>query len=156
MIEATKEILEQIEKRNINTEKDLHKLKAEISSKYKLKHEPKKIHLFLEASKNQREKYKSILKTKPVRTLSGVAPLALFAVPLGCPKQAQCIFCPGGPGSVFGNVPKSYTGNEPASRRAARNKYDPYLQIFNRLEHYALLNQNFDKVDVIVMGGTFP
>ncbi len=156
MLKAIKEILEQIEKRKINNKKDLNKLKAEISHKYKLKSEPRLIHLFIQANKKQREKYSLILKTKPVRTISGIAPVALFATPLGCPPQAKCIYCPGGPGSIFGNVPKSYTGNEPASRRAARNNYDPYLQIFNRLEHYALLNQNFDKVEIIIMGGTFP
>jgi len=101
------------------------------------------------------KKLSKLLKTKPIRTLSGVAPIALFTAPTHCPPQAQCTFCPGGPGSFFGNVPKSYTGNEPASRRAARNSYDPYLQIFNRLEHYAIINHDFDKVEIIVMGGTF-
>ena len=57
--------------------------------------------------------------------------------------------------SAFGSVPKSYTGNEPASRRAKRNKYEAYLQVFNRLEHYVLLNQIPEKVELIIMGGTF-
>jgi len=156
MQEAIQEILEQVEKRNINNQKELDRLKAEISHKHKLKQEPRLIHLFLEANKKQRKKFSQILKTKPVRTISGVAPIALFTMPSNCPPQAKCIYCPGGVNSFFGTVPKSYTGNEPASRRAARNKYDPYLQIFNRLEHYALLNQNFDKADIIIMGGTFP
>ena len=155
MQQATNEILQELEKRNISTLRELDRLKAEISHKHRLKQSPKLIHLFLSANKKQREKFSKLLITKPIRTSSGVAPLALFAKPLACPPQAQCIFCPGGPGSYFGNVPKSYTGNEPASRRAARNLYDPYLQIFNRLEHYALLNQSFDKLEVIVMGGTF-
>jgi len=154
-MEVTQEILEEIEKRDIKSMKDLDKLKIEIAQKYKLKRIPKQIHLFLSASEEQKKKYSDLLITKPIRTSSGVAPLALFTQPTACPPQAQCIFCPGGPNSVFGDVPKSYTGNEPASRRAARNNYDPYLQVFNRLEHYSLLNQNFDKVEVIVMGGTF-
>ncbi len=155
MQQAAQEIIKEIEKRNISTDKELNKVTSEISKKYKLTHAPKKIHLLLNANESQREKLSKLLKTKPIRTLSGVAPIALFTAPTSCPPQAKCIFCPGGPGSVFGNVPKSYTGNEPASRRAARNKYDPYLQIFNRLEHYTLLNQAYDKVEVIVMGGTF-
>ncbi len=155
MTNLAKEIVEEIEKRNITSREEVDKLKAEISHKYKAKHSPKLINLLLEADNKQRKKLKQLLTTKPIRTISGVAPLALFTAPLACPPQAQCIFCPGGPGSVFGNVPKSYTGNEPASRRAARNKYDPYLQIFNRLEHYVLLNQDFEKVEVIIMGGTF-
>ncbi|MFH1592735.1 MAG: tRNA uridine(34) 5-carboxymethylaminomethyl modification radical SAM/GNAT enzyme Elp3 [Candidatus Woesearchaeota archaeon] len=156
MLKVSKEILKEIEKRNISTIKELDKLKSEIAHKYKLKKSPKLIHLLIAANKKQRERFSGLLTTKPVRTSSGVAPLALFAKPRKCPKQAKCIYCPGGPGSVFGNVPQSYTGNEPASRRAKRGLYDPYLQIFNRLEHYALLNQNFDKVEVIIMGGTFP
>lgn len=155
MQQVTQEIIQEIEKRKISTEKELNKLTSEISSKYKLKTSPKKIHLLLHATESQREKLSKLLITKPIRTLSGVAPVALFSAPTSCPPQAQCIFCPGGPGSIFGNVPKSYTGNEPASRRAARNNYDPYLQIFNRLEHYTLINQDFDKVEIIIMGGTF-
>jgi len=155
MQQATQEIIQEIEKRNISTEKELNKLNAEISHKYKLKKSPRKIHLFLSATEEQRKKLSKLLKTKPIRTLSGVAPIALFTAPTSCPPQAQCIFCPGGPGSFFGTVPKAYTGNEPASRRAARNKYDPYLQIFNRLEHYSIINHDFDKVEIITMGGTF-
>jgi elongator complex protein 3 len=64
--------------------------------------------------------------------------------------------CPGGEDSVFGSVPNSYTGNEPATMRAKRNHYDSYLQVFNRLEQYVVIGQNPDKVDLIVMGGTFP
>ncbi len=155
MQQIVHELIEEIEKRSITTEKELNKLSNEVTQKYKLKISPKKIHLLLYATNEQRKKLSSLIKTKPVRTASGVAPLALFSAPTACPPQAQCTFCPGGPGSVFGNVPKSYTGNEPASRRAARNRYDPYLQIFNRLEHYSLLNQPYDKVEIIVMGGTF-
>ncbi len=134
---------------------NLHKIKQKIARKYSLPQAPRNINLFLSATEKQRKKFSNLLLTKPTRTISGVAPLALFTRPMGCPPQAKCIFCPGGPGSFFGNVPKSYTGNEPASRRAARNHYDPYLQVFNRLEHYSILNQNFEKLEVITMGGTF-
>src|SRR3989344_3707002 len=75
--------------------------------------------------------------------------------PRECP-HGSCTFCPGGVKSYFGSVPKSYTGNEPASMRAIRNKFDAYLQVFNRLEHYVLLNQIPEKVELIIMGGTFP
>src|SRR3989338_5710613 len=92
--------------------------------------------------------------SKPSRTISGVAPVAIMSKPMKCPHGA-CIFCPGGPGSYFGEIPQSYTGNEPASMRALRNKFDAYLQVFNRLEHYALLQQDFSKNELIIMGGTF-
>src|SRR3989338_11142490 len=92
--------------------------------------------------------------SKPSRTISGVAPVAIMSKPMKCPHGA-CIFCPGGPGSFFGDIPQSYTGNEPASMRARRNHFDAYLQVFNRLEHYALLGQDFSKAEVIIMSGTF-
>ena len=95
------------------------------------------------------------IQTKPVRTISGVAPIAIMTYPRSC-DHGTCTFCPGGPNSYFGDVPKSYTGNEPASMRSIRNKFDAYLQVFNRLEQYSLLNQTPEKVELIVMGGTFP
>ena len=94
------------------------------------------------------------IKSKPSRTISGLAPVAIMTMPMKCP-HGTCTFCPGGPGSYFGDVPQSYTGNEPASMRAIRNNFDPYLQVFNRLEQYALLNHNFSKCEVIIMSGTF-
>ena len=98
--------------------------------------------------------------TKPTRTISGVAPLAVMTKPLECPHVktgiGPCIMCPGGPGSEYGDVPQSYTGKEPATMRAIRNNYDPYLQVFNRLEQYTLLNHNLEKIELIIMGGTFP
>jgi len=116
---------------------------------------PSLITIFAKADEEQKLYLNKILKTKPNRTLSGVSPIAVMTMPSNCPSQAKCIFCPGGINSQFGNTPKSYTGNEPASMRARRNLYDPYLQVFNRLEHYILLNQDVSKCDVIVMGGTF-
>lgn len=95
------------------------------------------------------------LTSKPTRTSSGVAVVAIMTKPSRCP-HGKCSYCPGGPGSEFGDVPQSYTGQEPASMRGARNKYDPYLQIFNRLEQYTVLGHNYDKIELIVMGGTFP
>ncbi|MBI2052836.1 MAG: hypothetical protein HYT34_01160, partial [Candidatus Ryanbacteria bacterium] len=53
-------------------------------------------------------------------------------------------------------MPQSYTGHEPTTMRAIRNNYDSYLQVFNRLEQYIILGHNCDKIELIVMGGTFP
>jgi elongator complex protein 3 len=124
---------------------NIDKLKIEFAKKYNLNKIPKNTELFL---KNY------IIKSKPSRTISGVAPVAIMTIPRKCP-HGTCIFCPGGPKSYFGDVPQSYTGNEPASMRAIRNKFDPYLQVFNRLEQYTLLNHNFEKCELIIMSGTF-
>ena len=115
---------------------------------------PSFIRILESASEEERRKL-WFLVFKPTRTISGVAPLAIMTRPYACP-HGTCTFCPGGINSVFGSVPQSYTGNEPASMRAKRNDYDPYLQVFNRLEQYALLNQSSDKVELIIMSGTFP
>jgi len=126
---------------------DLDKAKIKVAKKYHLSKLPKNTELF--AYNQKRE-----IISKPSRTISGVTPVAIMTMPMKCP-HGTCIFCPGGPESYFGNVPQSYTGNEPASMRAIRNNFDPYLQVFNRLEQYALLNQNFEKCEVIIMSGTF-
>ncbi len=135
------------------SKKELNKLKNRISAKYKLKKIPTDADILLHASPEDYKKLRLI--TKPTRTLSGVAPIALMTLPHKCP-HGTCIYCPGGPGSVFGDVPQSYTGKEPSTMRSLRNKYDPYLIVFNRLEQYIILNQNPEKTEIIIQGGTFP
>ncbi len=126
---------------------ELEKLRIKTAKKFGLKKLPKNIELNLISDDFE-------LKTKPMRTQSGVAPVAIMTEPRECP-HGSCTFCPGGVNSYFGDIPKSYTGNEPASMRAIRNKFDAYLQVFNRLEHYVLLGQIPEKVELIIMGGTF-
>jgi elongator complex protein 3 len=90
-----------------------------------------------------------------MRTMSGVSPLALMTAPFACP-HGKCVYCPGGPGSPFGDVPQSYTGKEPSTMRGIRNLYDPYLIVFNRLEQFIATGHYPEKTEVIVQGGTFP
>lgn len=66
-----------------------------------------------------------------------------------------CIYCPGGPDSDFEYSTQSYTGYEPTSMRAIRARYDPYLQTRHRVEQLQQLGHTVDKVEFIVMGGTF-
>ena len=89
-----------------------------------------------------------------MRSQSGVSVVAVMTKPTRCP-HGKCIYCPGGVDSFFGSVPQSYTGKEPATRRAIRNRFDPYLQIFNRLEQYIASGHLPEKIELIVMGGTF-
>jgi len=99
------------------------------------------------------------LKVKPVRTASGVAVVAVMAKPHRCPHIAVtgniCVYCPGGPDSDFEYSTQSYTGYEPTSMRAIRNRYDPYLQSRDRITQLALLGHATDKIEYIIMGGTF-
>ena len=138
----------------------LSKLKTKLCKKHKLKTIPTDIEILLNVPVKDIPKVKKYLLTKPTRTISGVAVCAIMTKPFECPHVKKgigpCIMCPGGPKSVFGNVPQSYTGKEPATRRAIRNNYDPYLQVMNRLEQYIVQGHTPDKLELIIMGGTFP
>ncbi|MBT4576849.1 tRNA uridine(34) 5-carboxymethylaminomethyl modification radical SAM/GNAT enzyme Elp3 [Candidatus Woesearchaeota archaeon] len=152
-----KEFMEELAKQeNFKSQEEFNKVKHQLARKFKLPEVPKNAEILSTLSPKKREKIENILLSKPVRTISGVAPVAIMAAPIACPPQAQCTYCPGGPGSIFGNTPKSYTDGAPAVKRAIRNKYDPYLQVFNRLEQYLLLKHVPSKVELIIMGGTFP
>jgi elongator complex protein 3 len=148
------EILPQVIKENFS-EKELSSLKRNLAQKHNLKKIPTNINLLLHASPTNMHLLAKKLATKPTRTLSGVSPVAIMTKPDRCP-HGKCTFCCGGISSPWGDVPQSYTGHEPATMRGIRNNYDSYLQTFNRLQQYILLGQNVDKIEIIVMGGTFP
>ncbi len=137
------------------TKEEIAKKKIALCKKHRLKRIPTDIEVFLHANKEEAKKIKQYLMTKPVRTGSGVAVVATMTAPYPCP-HGSCTYCPGGPNSAFGDTPKSYTGKEPSTMRGARHDYDPYRIIFNRLEQYIVMGQNPDKVEQIIMGGTFP
>jgi len=88
------------------------------------------------------------LKMKPVRTVSGVAPVTVLTKPYPCP--GNCIFCP-----VDVRMPKSYLADEPGAQRAEHNYFDPYLQTYNRIETLHEMGHAVDKVELIVLGGTW-
>ena len=132
----------------------LTKYKNKLCAKYKLKFIPTDIQILLNAEEKHIKEIKPYLITKPVRTISGVSVIAIMSKPMRCP-HGKCLFCPGGLESEFGDVPQSYTGKEPATRRGIRNKFSAYLQVMNRLEQYVVSGHIPDKVELIIMGGTF-
>jgi len=89
-----------------------------------------------------------ILKKARIRTLSGVSPVAVLTKEMGCP--GKCIFCPTEKG-----MPKSYLSNEPAVMRAVRAKFDPFLQVRDRLTALTACGHATNKIELIIMGGTF-
>ena len=99
------------------------------------------------------------LRVKPVRTASGVAVVAVMCKPHRCPHIEFtgniCVYCPGGPDSDFEYSTQSYTGYEPTSMRAIRARYDPYLQARHRIDQLSDMGHSVEKVEYIVMGGTF-
>jgi len=88
------------------------------------------------------------LQMKPIRTSSGVAPVTVLTKPAGCP--GRCIFCPDAEG-----MPKSYLPDEPGARRAAQCGFDPYLQVRTRLETFETMGHAADKVELLILGGTW-
>lgn len=161
--QACAEIVEEIKKNKVRSQPQLNRIKLRVLGRYKsqnkLKQIPKNADLYFAASDEERKNLKELLSLKPVRTISGVAPIAIMSEPYPCPHSMKgigpCSYCPGGPGSVFGDVPQSYTGKEPSTRRAIRNNYDPYLIVFNRIEHYIAMGKIPDKAEIIIQGGTF-
>ena len=123
----------------------LNNLKIKLSKKYGLKSIPRNFEVNFEEIDNN-------LSIKPIRTMSGVAPVAIMSKPIRC-KHGACIMCPD---YIKEGVAMSYTGKEPASMRAIRNEYNAYLQVMNRLEQYYALRKKVDKIELIIMGGTFP
>jgi len=88
------------------------------------------------------------LKMKPTRTQSGVAPVTVLTKPFPCP--GRCIFCPNDV-----RMPKSYLADEPGAQRAALNRFDPYAQVWNRLLALYRMGHSVQKVELIVLGGTW-
>lgn len=88
------------------------------------------------------------LRRKPVRTSSGVTPVTVLTKPFPCP--GECIFCPNDV-----RMPKSYLSDEPGAQRAEQNSFDPYLQTYTRLQAYYNIGHPTDKIEVIVLGGTW-
>ncbi|KAI5200020.1 histone acetyltransferase ELP3 [Aureobasidium subglaciale] len=99
------------------------------------------------------------LIAKPIRSASGIAVVAVMCKPHRCPHIAYtgniCVYCPGGPDSDFEYSTQSYTGYEPTSMRAIRARYDPFEQARGRVDQIKSLGHSVDKVEYIIMGGTF-
>ena len=85
---------------------------------------------------------------KSTRTISGVTPVAVMTLPMKCP--GQCIYCP-----TFSAIPQSYTPESPAALRARQCDYDAKKQVKLRLKILSEMGHPTDKIELIVMGGTF-
>ncbi|MBU0957277.1 MAG: tRNA uridine(34) 5-carboxymethylaminomethyl modification radical SAM/GNAT enzyme Elp3 [Nanoarchaeota archaeon] len=85
---------------------------------------------------------------KPSKTKAGVTPVAVILPPQKC-KHGTCLFCP------TLDVPQSYTPKSPAIMRAMSLRYDAGKQVKARIKSFEVMNHPTDKIELIIMGGTF-
>ena len=131
---------------------DLEAAKLDACSTHSSPKVPKNADILQYAPDDRRDEVEAVVRRKPVRTASGVSPVAIMTSPHMCP-HGKCLYCPGGPASEFGSA-QSYTGHEPAAARGEQNDYDPYGQVTLRLEQLRHIGHPVDKVELILMGGT--
>ncbi|PKK85673.1 MAG: tRNA uridine(34) 5-carboxymethylaminomethyl modification radical SAM/GNAT enzyme Elp3 [Thermoplasmata archaeon HGW-Thermoplasmata-1] len=149
------DILELIRSGAVADKATLHRAKVKLCRKYRLSEIPSDADLLasLPPCIEGREagEIRKLLQKKPARTISGVAVVAVMTSPEACP-HGKCIVCPGGPDT---GSAQSYTGSEPAAMRASAHCFDPFEQTKSRLEQLSAIGHITDKVDLILMGGTF-
>ena len=88
------------------------------------------------------------LRTKPVRTLSGVTTVTVLTKPYPCP--GKCVFCP-----TDARMPKSYLPDEPGAMRGVQNAFDPYKQVRSRLDALEANGHPTEKIELLILGGTW-
>ena len=88
------------------------------------------------------------IRMKPMRTLSGVTTVTVLTKPYPCP--GKCIFCP-----TDVRMPKSYLPDEPGAMRAVEHQFDPYAQVRSRILQLESLGHPTDKIELLILGGTW-
>ena len=151
--EAYREIIQQLLEMPSPTKKDLDRIKMKIARKHSLNKVPSNAEIIAHLKPEESTKLLPILRRKVVRTISGVTVVAVMTKPSPCPQEEPCAYCPGGPTN---GVPQSYTGQEPAALRGAQNEYNPFDQVRTRIAQLEMIGHKVDKVELIIMGGTFP
>ena len=153
MVEAIKDLLFNYLK-TIKNRDDLEMVKRSICKKYKLaailnSDILKEYRALLKDKKIKPiETLEKILRKRSIRTMSGIAPVAVLTKSYPCP--GTCAYCP-----HESDVPASYLSNEPAVMRAIRCKYDPYVQVSSRLKSLENNGHHPTKIELIVIGGTW-
>ena len=150
MEKACRTIINDIINGKISTRRDLEIEKRQLCRDLKLSRFMSNADILEFAKPEEKEIVSGILKKKPTRTMSGVAIVAVMCHPHKCP-HGRCFYCP-----ESEIAPPSYTGEEPAALRGRMYEFHPYVQCFNRLKQLKKIGHPIDKVELIIMGGTFP
>ncbi len=132
--------------------KDVNISKLRVAGLHGLKSFPSNSELIRHLKPQERERLLHLLRRKVVRTISGVSIISVVTKPHLCP-HGKCAYCPGGPPL---EAPSAYVGREPAIMRGLHYRFDPFLQVESRIEQLKAIGHTVDKVEIIVMGGTFP
>jgi len=146
-------IITALEKK-ITGKEELNKLKRQVAGEFKLPPPPtsslnQAYHKLLKIKKiKPNPDLQALLTRRAVRTLSGIAPVTVLTKPAPCP--GRCVYCP-----TEATMPKSYISNEPAAMRALLLRFDPYKQVFRRLQAFRDNGHPTDKIELIVKGGTW-
>jgi len=147
-------IIEEIIKSEVGSSKELEMAKKRIAKDYEmsLPSNMKLLKTYHEMVENKRIKkmewIEDLLRSRPVRSLSGIVNVSVLTKPYPCP--GNCIFCPSQEG-----IPKSYLDSEPAVMRAVINKFDPYNQTKNRLKALKEMGHPIDKIELRIIGATW-
>jgi elongator complex protein 3 len=150
---AAREIINTLMLLPSTTHDEVNRVKTRVAAKHQLEHVPSNAEIIHALKPKEKQKLLPVLRRKATRTISGVTVVAVMTKPHQCPQPEPCAYCPGGPAH---GVPQSYTGFEPAAMRGLQNNFDPYLQVRSRMEQLKAIGHRVDKVELIVMGGTFP
>ena len=151
--DAYREIIQYLMDIDNPTKKDLEYVKMKAAGKHILNKVPSNAEIIRHLKPEESTKLLNVLRRKVVRTISGVTVVAVMTKPSPCPQEEACAYCPGGPTN---GVPQSYTGQEPAALRGSQNEYNSYAQVRNRIAQLESIGHKVDKVELIIMGGTFP
>lgn len=141
--------------RKLTTKDEFHKTQNEVYKKYKLPEWITGIDILERYNELIKTKgiqdsndFRKVLRKRWVRSLSGVTVISLLTENFPCPWK--CVYCP-----TFEWLPKSYIPNEPAVQRAKLNKFDPIMQIHNRLRSLEITGHKIEKNDVRIIGWTW-
>lgn len=146
---------------------DYTRLKKELNKKYQINPNVTGLNYtyykLIESKKISRNIYFETLNVaKTCRTSSGITQITVLSSPYPNGKsfscEHNCYYCPDEPaheGNNFTPQPRSYLYHEPAVRRANENKFDGADQMWDRMSALLLCGLNIDKLEVMVLGGTW-
>lgn len=150
--------IKELIRKGIKTPADLARTKREIAKKYKvaLTSNVQLLKAYHDLVKNKRlkphhpllKRIETLLRIRKVRSLSGIVVVSVLTKPYPCP--GKCLYCPFQKG-----IPKSYLASEPAVQRAILNKFNPYLQVENRIKALENTGHPTDKIELRIIGGTW-